>query len=527
MCKPNKNNKHRLLIHTKFWYNAENTPICYAFDTPDMLLFYRFQSVYDLLEGNLLANPAQADENGAYVYDANATAMIKNELVSGRAVTFGFLADQAQPGQELSPNSLLSFRDENGQKTDMNSAAIWAQYTYDKTYDPSDPGSVNHKVFNINHAEDFDDETEFELNVTIGADNTGISRTAAGLKAGENRTFDYTYTVTAADAKAGKVESTLKIKCNGEEVEYNPVFGDILSFTVTTVDSYIIGDANGDGVVDINDATAIQKAVAEIPLDFFDEKAADVDFNGLSVEDATNIQKYLVEYNTPYRIGETAEAGKSRTGFSDVAVGSCYEDAVDWGVDNGIAQGISDDLFGVGQALTVADMDKMLRRTAGLPDSEETSAQTVDRLTAVTAIWNQFANGETAECPFTDVTENAGAVGWAYKKGIIGGEPGSAFSPDKTEMREEFITMLYRWRWQSDGYIDRTVGVFREKLTDETAKVRYFSDARSIAYMSIADYYSIMLPGYTMKVTAEGSGKYKLTNACGSAVADVEKDTFH
>ena len=810
---------------------------------------YRFQSVYDLLEGNLLANPAQADENGAYVYDANATAMIKNELVSGRAVTFGFLADQAQPGQELSPDSLLSFRDENGQKTDMNSAAIWAQYTYDKTYDPSDPGSVNHKVFNINHAacivgyddnfpkeyfndpkgtlagdgawlvknswgsinaedpaqrkhwgnggdgyfwlsyydqgisipesfrfaqsknsdtvlqnidmydfmpeinrdrvmfggdvymanvftaknnctvrfigietveadttveysiyfldedaksptdghcvlteevnfpyagyhkidlgrtlgqakgnkysivakaakngkstvyfnhaetldgfvnyypsrqaryvdsgkpassfnpdklyskgvvnkgesfisaggtewadwadvtselksmnaeenmdfftydnfpirsypetemftatnvvtdpqetyragdtvkgllvignntdEDFDDETEFELNVTIGADNTGISRTAAGLKAGENRTFDYTYTVTAADAKAGKVESTLKIKCNGEEVEYNPVFGDILSFTVTTVDSYIIGDANGDGVVDINDATAIQKAVAEIPLDFFDEKAADVDFNGLSVEDATHIQKYLVEYNTPYRIGETAEAGKSRTGFSDVAVGAWYEDAVDWGVDNGIAQGISDDLFGVGQALTVADMDKMLRRTAGLPDSEETSTQTVDRLTAVTAIWNQFANGETAECPFTDVTENAGAVGWAYKKGIIGGEPGSAFSPDKTEMREEFITMLYRWRWQSDGYIDRTVGVFREKLTDETAKVRYFSDARSIAYMSIADYYSIMLPGYTMKVTAEGGGKYKLTNACGSAVADVEKDTFH
>lgn len=326
------------MIHTKFWYNAENTPICYAFDTPDMLLFYRFQSVYDLLEGNLLANPAQADENGAYVYDANATAMIKNELVSGRAVTFGFLADQAQPGQELSPNSLLSFRDENGQKTDMNSAAIWAQYTYDKTYDPSDPGSVNHKVFNINHAA-----------CIVGYDDN-------------------------------------------------------------------------------------------FPKEYFNDP------NGTLAGDGA----WLVKNS--------------------------------WGSINA-----------------------------------EDPAQRKH--------WGN--SGETAECPFTDVTENAGAVGWAYKKGIIGGEPGSAFSPDKTEMREEFITMLYRWRWQSDGYIDRTVGVFREKLTDETAKVRYFSDARSIAYMSIADYYSIMLPGYTMKVTAEGSGKYKLTNACGSAVADVEKDTFH
>ncbi len=113
---------------------------------------YRFQSVYDLLESNLLAGPAQADENGAYVYDANAAAMIKNEIVSGRAVTFGFLADQAQPGQQIAPDSLLNFLDENGHKTDMNSAAIWAQYTYDKTYDPSDPSSINHKVSNINHA---------------------------------------------------------------------------------------------------------------------------------------------------------------------------------------------------------------------------------------------------------------------------------------------------------------------------------------------------------------------------------------
>ena len=52
-------------------------------------------------------------------------------------------------------------------------------------------------------------------------------------------------------------------------------------------------------------------------------------------------------------------------------------------------------------------MESMLRRAAGLSESEETSAQPVDRITAVTAIWQQFGNGETADCPFADVTENA------------------------------------------------------------------------------------------------------------------------
>ena len=79
--------------------------------------------------------------------------MIKNEIVNGKGVTIGLKADQANPGDVLTGDSFINFIDENGQRTtDMENAKIWAQYTYDKTYDPSDPGSVNHKVFNINHA---------------------------------------------------------------------------------------------------------------------------------------------------------------------------------------------------------------------------------------------------------------------------------------------------------------------------------------------------------------------------------------
>ena len=114
-----------------------------------------------------------------------------------------------------------------------------------------------------------------------------------------------------------------------------------------------------------------------------------------------------------------------------------------------------------------------------------------------------------------------------YEKGIVEGEQGDAFYPDKIIAREEFVTMLYRRCWQADGFIDRSVGVFRAELTDETATVRYFADARAVAYMNIRDYYAVMLPGYQMEVTAEGDGRFTLTSACGTAVADVENDTLH
>ena len=113
----------------------------------------RFSKAYDLVESNILANPAQTGENGEYLYDANATAMIKNEIVNGKGVTIGLKADQANPGDVLTGDSFINFIDENGQRTtDMENAKIWAQYTYDKSYDPENPEAVNRKVYDMNHA---------------------------------------------------------------------------------------------------------------------------------------------------------------------------------------------------------------------------------------------------------------------------------------------------------------------------------------------------------------------------------------
>lgn len=72
---------------------------------------------------------------------------------------------------------------------------------------------------------------------------------------------------------------------------------------------YILGDADLDGNVNINDVTCIQTFIAEMPLgDGISQLGADVDANGeVEIADATLLQQWLAEMETPYPIGEQPE----------------------------------------------------------------------------------------------------------------------------------------------------------------------------------------------------------------------------
>ena len=149
---------------------------------------YRFMHTFDLVEGVLLPTPAKSGKNGEYIYDANGTAAIKNELVNGRGVTIGFKADQAQPGQQIGPESFLNFVDENGKPAEnRETAAIWAHYTFDRSYDPSDKNSVNHKEFAVTHAvcivgydDNFPKEYFNDPNGTIGGNGAWLVKNSWG-----------------------------------------------------------------------------------------------------------------------------------------------------------------------------------------------------------------------------------------------------------------------------------------------------------------------------------------------------------
>lgn len=69
--------------------------------------------------------------------------------------------------------------------------------------------------------------------------------------------------------------------------------------------SYIRGDADNNGRVDIQDVTAIQRKIALINVSSFNSKAADVDGNGLNIIDATAIQRYIAGFENSTKIGET------------------------------------------------------------------------------------------------------------------------------------------------------------------------------------------------------------------------------
>ena len=68
----------------------------------------------------------------------------------------------------------------------------------------------------------------------------------------------------------------------------------------------ILGDANGDGYVNVNDVTAIQRHAAELELlEGINFHAADINGDGnVSVDDATELQRFLAEYVVDYPIGE-------------------------------------------------------------------------------------------------------------------------------------------------------------------------------------------------------------------------------
>ena len=75
------------------------------------------------------------------------------------------------------------------------------------------------------------------------------------------------------------------------------------------LDSVLLGDANGDGYVNISDVTDIQRAVAEMDtLDDLRKKAADINGDGVvTIDDATFLQTYLAESATDYPIGEITQ----------------------------------------------------------------------------------------------------------------------------------------------------------------------------------------------------------------------------
>lgn len=147
--------------------------------------------------------------------------------------------------------------------------------------------------------------------ITItAADGTEVFREARTYHVPSLGTFEYfdsdDYSVTITEA--GDYTLTFSINADrsvpgyGEEAFY---YNNTNAFSFKVRDSYLLGDFDDSGKVDILDATLIQRRLAEYSDPYGDSGAirGDADGGGLTILDATVIQRFLAEYTTPYPIG--------------------------------------------------------------------------------------------------------------------------------------------------------------------------------------------------------------------------------
>ena len=109
------------------------------------------------------------------------------------------------------------------------------------------------------------------------------------------------------------------------------------------------------------------------------------------------------------------------TGFDDVDVAAYYDKAVAWAVEKGITAGTSENEFSPDVTVTRAQFVTMLWAAKGMPEA-------------------------AGEMPFLDVPADAyyaKAVAWAYANDITAGKSTDSFAPDDPCTRAQIMTFLY------------------------------------------------------------------------------------
>ena len=149
---------------------------------------------------------------------------------------------------------------------------------------------------------------------------------------------------------------------------------------------------------------------------------------------------------------ETPETPDQIGSFTDVDTDDWFADAVQYMLDNGMMNGVTDTTFGPGTTTTRGMIVTILYRLEGEPDTTASS--------------------------FTDVASGmyyADAVAWAQANSIVTGITETIFAPDQAITREQMAAILYRYA-QYKGY-DVTASNDLSSYTDASRISAYATTA--------------------------------------------------
>lgn len=167
--------------------------------------------------------------------------------------------------------------------------------------------------------------------------------------------------------------------------------------------------------------------------------------------------------------------------FADVSTSAYYYDAVKWAVENGVTDGVSATLFAPYEPCTRGQIVTFLWRAAGSPEPKTASSfadvpasayyakavewavengitngmtettfapdATCTRGQSVTFLYRALKGSASGSTNFTDVKSNAfyaDAVNWAVANDVTNGTSATTFSPNADCTRAEIVTSLYR-----------------------------------------------------------------------------------
>lgn len=149
---------------------------------------------------------------------------------------------------------------------------------------------------------------------------------------------------------------------------------------------------------------------------------------------------------------ETPETPDQIGSFTDVDTDDWFADAVQYMLDNGMMNGVTDTTFGPGTTTTRGMIVTILYRLEGEPDTTASS--------------------------FTDAASGmyyADAVAWAQANSIVTGITETIFAPDQAITREQMAAILYRYA-QYKGY-DVTASNDLSSYTDASRISAYATTA--------------------------------------------------
>ena len=169
------------------------------------------------------------------------------------------------------------------------------------------------------------------------------------------------------------------------------------------------------------------------------------------------------------------------TSFVDVPANAYFADAVKWAVDKGVTNGLSDTMFGPYASCTRAQIVTFLWRAAGSPEPKTVSSfsdvpesayyakavewavengitngmtettfapdTTCTRGQSVTFLYRALKGTASGSANFTDVKSDtfyADAINWAVANNVTNGTSNTTFSPNADCTRAEIVTFLYR-----------------------------------------------------------------------------------